>query len=260
MTKFSGLRRRSGRSAAMVFADYEQVRRDFGVKQINFIWMNLDKEFVAKHMRESGAEGDDNSAAVDALGNALRSIADRNLGEEQPVNAQGTMPFGALNFGQSLRLSTPVMVRQRITARADDWIWALCELPLVTLLVASLAVVNTVMASVRARRWEHGVMRAVGITRWCLARMVLAEGLLIGLAACILSLAFGVVAGWCGTGLTKHIDFFGGLETPLVVPWSHLTLGFGMAIGLSLLAALWPAISTGRTEPLKLLQAGRAAM
>jgi len=83
---------------------------------------------------------------------------------------------------------------------------------------------------------------------------------LIGLAACILSLAFGVVAGWCGTGLTKHIDFFGGLETPLVVPWSHLTLGFGMAIGLSLLAALWPAISTGRTEPLKLLQAGRAAM
>jgi len=46
----------------------------------------------------------------------------------------------------------------------------------------------------------------------------------------------------------------------LLVPWARLSLGFGMALGLCLLAALWPAILTGRAEPLKLLQAGRAAM
>jgi putative ABC transport system permease protein len=56
------------------------------------------------------------------------------------------------------------------------------------------------------------------------------------------------------------VSFFGGLTPPLVIPWAQLSIGFGMAFGLCLLAALWPAISTGRTEPLKLLQEGRAAL
>jgi len=243
MTKFSGLRRRSGRSAAMVFASYDDVRRDFDLKQTNFFWMNIDK-----------------SVGIEQIGAPMQPIADRNLGKTQPVNRQGTWPFGAMMFGQSLRISTPEHVRTRILARADDMIWAMCQLPLVTLLVTSLAVVNTIMASVRARRWELGVLRALGVTRWAMTRMVLAEGLLIGLVACLLSLGFGVMAGWCGTGISQYVSFFGGLNPSLVVPWSKLCFGFGITLFLCLAAALWPAIATGRTEPLKLLQAGRAAI
>jgi len=120
--------------------------------------------------------------------------------------------------------------------------------------------VNTVMASVRARRWELGVLRAVGVTRWTLARMVLTEGLLIGLVACLISLAFGVMAGWCGTGISQYVSFFGGMATPLVVPWSKLTLGFGMALVLCLAAALGPAMLTAHAEPLRLLEEGRTAL
>ena len=80
-------------------------------------------------------------------------------------------------FGESLRISTPDEVRTRILGRADDMIWAMCELPLITLLVTSLGVVNTIMASVRARRWELGVLRALGVTRGAMFRMILAEGL-----------------------------------------------------------------------------------
>jgi putative ABC transport system permease protein len=104
------------------------------------------------------------------------------------------------------------------------------------------------------------VLRSQGITRSGLVRMILAEGIMIGLITCILSLAFGVFSGWCGTTISQHVSFFGGLAPPLVVPWAQLSVGFGMAMGLCLLAALWPAISTGRTEPLRLLQAGRAAL
>jgi len=113
---------------------------------------------------------------------------------------------------------------------------------------------------VRARRWELGVLRAMGVTRWAMCRMILAEGLLIGLIACLISLAFGVLAGWCGTGISQYVSFFGGLATPLVVPWAKLAMGFGMTLLLCLAAALWPAISTGRAEPLQLLQAGRSAL
>lgn len=243
MTKFSGLRRRSGRSAAMVFASYEDVRGNFDLTQINFFWTNLQP-----------------SADIDRVGAALQPIADRNMGESQPVNAQGTWAFGARMFGPSLRISTPGDVRERILVRADGMIWAMCQLPLVTLLVTSLGVVNTMMASVRARRWELGVLRALGVTRWATFRMILVEGLLIGLVACLLSLAFGVLAGWCGTGISQYVSFFGGMATPLVVPWSKLAVGFAATLALCLAAALWPAFSTSRTEPLKLLQEGRAAM
>jgi putative ABC transport system permease protein len=243
MTKFSGLRRRDGRSAAMIFANYDDVRRDFNLHQINFVWMNIDKKI-----------------GVEKISAAIRPIADRNLGEKQPVNGQGTWSVGAAMFGQSLRVSTPDEVRSRITDRADGMIWAMCELPLITLLVTSLAVVNTVAASVRARRWEFGVMRAIGVTRWTLTRMILVEGLLIGVIACTISLAFGILAGWCGVGISQYVSFFGGLATPLFIPWAKLALGFSLTLGLCLTAALWPAISTGRAEPLSLLQAGRTAL
>jgi putative ABC transport system permease protein len=198
-------------------------------------------------------------AAVMKIGEALQPMADRYLGERQPVNGQGTWAVGATMFGQSLRISTPDEVRTRILSRADDMIWAMCQLPLITLLVTSLGVVNTIMASVRARRWELGVLRALGVTRGAMFRMILAEGLLIGLVACLISLAFGVMAGWCGTGISQYVSFFGGMATPLVIPWPKLAIGFSATLTLCLAAALWPAIATGRAEPLTLLQAGRSA-
>ncbi|MFA5204600.1 MAG: FtsX-like permease family protein [Lentisphaeria bacterium] len=242
MTKFSGLRRRSGRSAALVFAAYDSVRRDFQLEQTNFFWMNFGKDI-----------------SPEALGTALRPIADRNLGMRQPVNDQGTWAAGANQFGKSLRITTRDGVRERIGQRADGMIWGMCQLPLITLLIASLALVNTVMASVRARRWEMGVLRAVGVTRSGLVRLILAEAVLIGLVACLLSLGFGVMAGWCGTGISQYVSFFGGLNPSLVIPWGRIGLGFAGTLGLCLLAALWPAVMTGRAEPLGLLQAGRAS-
>ncbi len=243
MTKFSGLRRRSGRSAALIFAAYDDVRHDFDLEKTNFIWMDLEP-----------------GASVDQVGEALQPIAERNSGEKQPVNGQGEWSFTALMYGRGVRITTPDQVRERINSRAGRMIWGMSQLPLFTLAVASLGVMNAVLASVRARRWEIGVLRAVGLTRLGLCRMILAEAILIGLVACVLSLGFGVAAGWCGTGVSQHLSFFGGLQAPLVLPWANLLMGFGAALGLCLLAALWPAIATGRTEPLKLLQAGRATM
>jgi putative ABC transport system permease protein len=285
MTKFSGLRRREGRSAAMVFADYDAVRRDFELNQINFFWMDVDEHVGEMHMDEAvriaeaakaapAANGpafgpppmvvnqvlDAKRAAVLKVAAALQPIAERNMGDEQPVNMQGRWSFGATMLGPSVRISTPAEVGALIMTRASGMIWASCYLPLITLLVTSLGVVNTVMASVRARRWEFGILRSQGVTRSGLSRMILAEGLLIGLITCLLSLGFGVLSGWCGTGISQYVSFFGGLAPPLVIPWRQLSVGFSTALALCLAAALWPAIATGRAEPLRLLQKGRAAM
>jgi putative ABC transport system permease protein len=88
----------------------------------------------------------------------------------------------------------------------------------------------------------------------------MAEGFLIGLVACLLSLGFGIMAGWCGIGISQYVSFFGGLAPSLNVPWSTLSIGLAATLVLCLAAALWPAVSTGRAEPLALLEAGRSAM
>ncbi len=254
-----GLRNRGGgRAAALVFAPFSEVRRDFAIQRITFFWMNLD-----------------GTATEDQIKESLQAIAQRNFdinlakakGRRGPAGELGPDPQAAAppgsgrgrNYSASVNFQSAEGVRKTVNERADGIIWTLSLLPLITLAVAALGVVNTVLSSVRARRWDMGVLRAVGVTRFGLFRMILAEAILVGIVACLLSLGFGVMAGYCGTGITRYINLRGGQIVPLIIPWAKLTIGFGATLGLCLLAALWPAIATGRTEPLALLQAGRAA-
>ena len=78
-------------------------------------------------------------------------------------------------------------------------------------LVAALGALNAMLASVAERRWEIGLLRAVGATRRQIARLVLAEAALVGTAAALI----GTILGWAVTllflalartylGLTVH--------------------------------------------------------
>jgi putative ABC transport system permease protein len=122
--------------------------------------------------------------------------------------------------------------------------------------VASLGVTNTIMASIRSRRWELGVLRSIGVTRGQLVRLVIAEALLLGLVGCALGVAAGALMSVNAHGLAA-ISI--GYAPPTVVPWNIVAWGTGAIMVISLLASLWPVMSVARAEPLSLLQAGRAA-
>ena len=122
--------------------------------------------------------------------------------------------------------------------------------------VAALGVVNTIMASIRSRRWQFGILRSVGVTQSQLLRLVLAEALLLGLIGSALGLAAGFLMSLDANGLSRYVM---GYIIEMHVPWGIVTIGAAIVIGTSLLASLWPAASVARSEPLALLQAGRAA-
>jgi putative ABC transport system permease protein len=231
-----------GRSAGLMFAPIVAVRRDFDLGHPNFWWMNLDGR-----------------AKVDDIKSAVQKIAADNFDPAAAKPGRGGGGRGFVRPGSSVRTQLTEDVRRTMLQRTDGILWILSQMPLVTLLVTSLGVMNTVISSVRARRWEMGILRAVGVTRFGLFRMILAEALLVGVAACALSLAFGVTAGYTTTEITRYTNLRGGLFVGLVVPWGKVSLGFAATLGLCLLAALVPAISVGRTQPLRLLQAGRSA-
>jgi putative ABC transport system permease protein len=263
-----GLRNRGGgRSAGLMFASFNQVRKDFHLDRVNAFWLNGESPIVE-----------------DELKAALLPIAERNPDRRSPGRGRGGMPGGgggpggmgargggmpggfdprgagaARRGGPSIQMRTREGVRIAIRERADGIIWLLSRLPLVTLAVTSLGIVNTIVSSIRARQWDLGVMRAVGLTRFGLFRMILSEAVLVAAAACLLSLGFGLMAGYCGTGVTRYVNVRGGQIVSLIIPWYQIGIGFGITLGLCLIAALWPAFRTGRVEPLRLLQAGRAA-
>jgi putative ABC transport system permease protein len=122
--------------------------------------------------------------------------------------------------------------------------------------VASLGVTNTIMASIRSRRWHFGVLRSIGVTRSQLLRLVLAEAALLGLVGVALGLAAGAVMSMNANGLGRIII---GYAPPILVPWGIVLGGSGAIMVIALLASLWPAWGVTRTEPLALLQAGRAS-
>lgn len=257
-----GLRNRDGgRAAAMMIAALDQISKDMDVNRINSFWINRDGTATEDEIKKSlevivershdpvlaRQQGPGKGTNADSYGTGAGAVT---RGIEAPREGYST----AVNFRS--REGT----RNAIRERATGVIWLISRLPLITLLVTSLGVVNTIVSSIRARQWDMGVLRAVGVTRAGLIRMILCEATLLGISACILSLGFGVVAGYCGTGISRYINMRGGQITPLVVPWPQVGIGFAMTLGLCLMAALWPAIRTGRAEPLRLLQAGRAAM
>jgi putative ABC transport system permease protein len=260
----SGLRIRSGgRSSGLMFTDASRAATDYGIKRATFYWLNSS----GKHATE-----DEEKEEIKTLTAAIQPLADKYYDPEIAAKMRGRggrMGMGGIGRGSAddaprslttVTVEASESVRRKITARADGIIWALSQLPLITLGVTSIGVINTVLSSIRARRWELGVMRSLGVTRFGLFRLILAEAILVGLAACLLSFAFGSMAGYCGTGVTRYINVRGGMVTPLIIPWAKLAVGFLLTLGLCILAALWPAFRTGREEPLRLLQAGRAAM
>ncbi|MFD7908089.1 ABC transporter permease [Kitasatospora sp. NPDC059747] len=110
--------------------------------------------------------------------------------------------------------------------------------------IAVLGVVNTMAMSVFERRREIGMLRAIGLDRRGVGRMIRLESLLIALFGGVVGVVLGIVVAWAG--LKTLGDTFKGMST--VVPPLQI-LGFLVAAALiGLLAALWPARRAARTD------------
>ncbi|MEZ0066300.1 putative ABC transport system permease protein [Streptacidiphilus sp. MAP12-20] len=113
------------------------------------------------------------------------------------------------------------------------------------IIIAVLGVVNTLALSVIERTREIGLLRAIGLGRQQLRRMVRLEAVVIALFGAVLGLGLGLV--W---GLTaQRLLAAKGLQA-LSVPWSTvIAVVIGAAV-VGLLAALGPALRASRLNVL----------
>ncbi|WP_049655795.1 ABC transporter permease [Kitasatospora sp. MY 5-36] len=106
-----------------------------------------------------------------------------------------------------------------------------------SVVIAVLGVVNTMAMSVFERRREIGMLRAIGLDRLGIRRMVRLESLLIALFGGLVGVGLGILVAWAG--VRTLADSLKDITT--VVPPVQ-TVGFLLAAAvIGLLAALWPA-------------------
>jgi len=118
-------------------------------------------------------------------------------------------------------------------------------------IVAVLGVINTLAMSVFERSQEIGMLRAIGLDRKGIKRMVRLESLVISLFGGVLGIGLGVFFGWAAGELlgTKMATY------ELVLPWARMAVFLLLAATVGVLAALWPARRAARLNMLSAIKA-----
>lgn len=189
----------------------------------------LDRRFYVEHW------GDE---AVDSVSVFLAKGAD--------VEGVASAIHTALGGGSSLFVTRIETVRSQLLGSLTQMFAYSRSVELVTLLIALMGVMGTMIAAVLDRTREIGMLRAIGATTRQVAISVVVEagflglcavagGLLLGVVVCLLFLHTILVTntGW-------HLDF--------VFPWqSSLRIG-SLVVATSALAGALPALRAARTD------------
>jgi putative ABC transport system permease protein len=115
----------------------------------------------------------------------------------------------------------------------------------VALLVGGVGIGNVMVISVLERRSEIGLRRALGATRGQVGLQFLTESLVLSALGGVVGVVLGAAAT-AGYALTQH--------QPIVLPPTVLAIGPGAAIGVGLVAGMWPALRAARLAPTEALR------
>jgi hypothetical protein len=119
-------------------------------------------------------------------------------------------------------------------------------------LLAVAALGHVLGTSVRRRRHEFAVLRALGVTRRGVRLILSAQGSAIGLAGILLGIPLGLAVGRVGWHAVadqvplRYVSPFGVLAVAAVVP---------VAIAVANLLAIWPGRRASRLQPAEVLRA-----
>lgn len=124
-------------------------------------------------------------------------------------------------------------------------------LAFIAMIVASLGVVNTMTMNVFERTRELGMLRSLGMTRWQMTKMILAEALLIGVIGGGLGLVFGLFQSRV---VISTVNATAGYDLTYILPIQGIAVSLIIALVVSQLAAVFPAARAARLRIIEAIQ------
>lgn len=199
-----------------VFGSRADLREKFGTDAIHLFQVGLDPKM-------------DDQAAVETIQRELFDAGILDVGSGRFIKT-----FVSEFAGQALLLSSVVGI--------------------FAMLIACLGVANLIIAGIEARQFEFGVVRAIGGSRGLIARLVLAEAVLVAITAAILGTCMGLQGALAGRRLDRLLL---GIEVHFRPAVGAIVVGSLILLAITLLAAGPAVLGLMRKKPRELLGAVR---
>lgn len=144
----------------------------------------------------------------------------------------------------------PGNVIGRVVAQLFDFmIGAVNALLGMSVIIALVGIINTMLLSIHERTREIGMIRALGMTRAQVRRMIMAEAMLMGLLGTIIGVGSGILVAWI------FISSFGGGEIAMSFNWARMGAIVAVGLFVGLFASLIPMRQATRHEPVEAMRA-----
>lgn len=184
-------------------------------------------------VKPAGIERGDTAMAIKAapgVGNrTLRTHLERAVGENPTIVVQDKQSYAE---AQRAQVNTLLYL-----------IYALLGLAIV---IAVLGIVNTLALSVIERTREIGLLRAVGVTRAQLRRMIRLEAVAIAILGAVLGIGAGLLFG-----IALQRSFAGEGISDLAIPATSLAVFVAISALVGILAAVLPARRAAKLDVLR---------
>jgi len=147
---------------------------------------------------------------------------------------------------QDYRVTVPRELIEQKKRQQRLWNVMFLSIASISLIVGGIGIMNIMLASVTERTREIGIRRALGAKRRDIVVQFLVEAVTLTTAGGVLGIAIGVALPSLLTQINSDIK-------TVIVP-ALLLLPLSMAVGVGLIAGLYPAIRAARLDPITALR------
>lgn len=148
----------------------------------------------------------------------------------------------------NLTVESNISLRERIFKLMDQAFSMFDVMSVLAVFISSLGLVNTLTMNVMERMREIGMLRAIGMDRMQVIKMILAEAGLMGVIGGVLGLCFGAILARI---FVYAMIAIAGYRLNFVIPLSAIILGLIISLVVSQVAAIQPARRAATTNILE---------
>ena len=197
------------------------------------------RDYWAELARTNGWKGGEYST--------ITLLADSGLAVQGLRARVEALGFQAQTFGDQFRSFEDLLGKMRV---------ALLGLALVALLLACLGIANTMYTAVLERTKEIGVLKALGARARDVLLVFVAEAAVIGLAGGLVGILVAVGLGRLGNSAVDRLtqSVTSGSFDVFRTDFAVVAIGLVLAIVLSTVSGLLPALRAARQDPVRALR------